>query len=362
MSLLRTSMRPDDLQLSVPVTSIPIAFTGLRTRLISILIASAFPAFAAGQELAPSIQVAGPPQAAVAPAPAKLAQGQAAPLATTVDALTVTAPKREAAELRAMVSRFVEAHGEPSRIDQLSRWAIPICPTTGGLSAPLNGFVTARVVQVAASVGVPVAKPRNRNVPCKTNVLIVFTATPQKLLDNVRRDHSQMLGFHYAAQTQRLATFDHPIQAWYLTGTGGLNDNPEPDTEFGYMPGGTAGSRLTAKLTNQFMGVLVVVDATQAVGRQIGPIADHVAMLALARGTHLAGCSELPSILDFMNPDCHVKTELTEMTVYDAAYLRGLYSINPEEYLAAQRGEIGSRMIRELTAHSDRPPLLSSKH
>jgi hypothetical protein len=49
----------------------------------------------------------------------------------------------------------------------------------------------------------------------------------------------------------------------------------------------------------------------------------------------------------------HAKTELTEMTAYDAARLRAFHSINPEEYLAAQRGEIGSRMIRELTAATD---------
>jgi hypothetical protein len=279
----------------------------------------------------------------------------AGPPTATVSDLTILAPKREAEQLPALVSKFVTAHGEPSRIDQLSRWAGPICPTTGGLRGPFNDYVTARVLQVAATVGVPAAKPRNRNVPCKTNLLIVFTTTPQKLLDNVRKDHAQMLGFHYAAQTARLATFDHPIQAWYMTGTGARGETPEPDTEFGRVPGGTAGSRLSVRLTSQFMGALVVVDATQAVGRHIGPIADQVAMLSLARAAHASGCSELPTILDFMNPDCPVKTAIEEMTVYDAAYLKGLYAINPEEYLSAQRSEIGSRMLRDLTAPAAKP-------
>jgi hypothetical protein len=275
---------------------------------------------------------------------------------TTVEGVTVTASRPDQAQLPAMVSRFVQAHGEPSRIDQLSRWSVPVCVKTGGLREPFNDYVSTRVAQVAATVGVPAAKPRNKNVPCKTNLLIIFTTTPQKLLDSVRKDHSQMLGFHYAAQTQRLATFDHPIQAWYMTGTGARGDTPEPDTEFGPMPGGTAGSRLTARLTSQFMGVLVVIDSSQIVGRQIGAVADHVAMLSLARAAHVVGCSELPSVLDFMNPDCQAKSELMEMSVYDVAYLKGLYSVNPEAYLSAQRSEIGSRMLHDLTAKPSATP------
>jgi hypothetical protein len=270
--------------------------------------------------------------------------------ATTVEPLTVTAPKRQAAQLPSLVSRFVQQHGAPSRIDQLSRWAVPLCPKTGGLTAPFNAFVSARVLQVAKTVGVPAAKPRNRDVACKTNLLIVFTTKPQTLLDNVRKSHPQMLGFHYAAQTQRLATFDQPIQAWYMTGAGGRESLPEPDTEFGRAPQGTAGSRLSAGLTNQFMGVLVVIDSNQILGRQIGALADQIAMLSLARATRATGCSELPTILDAMNPDCQSSAPLTEMTVYDVAYLKGLYSIDPEEFLAAQRSEIGSRMLRDLTA------------
>jgi hypothetical protein len=254
-----------------------------------------------------------------------------------------------------LVSRFVQDHGQASRIDQLSRWAVPLCPKTGGLSAAFDAYVSARVLQVATAVGVKAARPRNRNLPCKPNLLVVFTTTPQKLLDDVRRRHPQMLGFHYAAQAERVATFDRAIQAWYMTGTGARGDNPEPDTEFGRMPGGTAGSRLSVKLTSQFMGVLVVVDSNQALGRQIGGIADEIAMLALARAKRSPGCSPLPSVLDFMNPDCKASDPPAEMTVYDVAYLKGLYSVDPEEFLAAQKSEIGSHMMRELAVPAPRP-------
>jgi hypothetical protein len=232
----------------------------------------------------------------------------------------------------------------------LSRWAAPVCPQTGGLSAPFDAYVSARVKAVAASIGAPLEKHPNRNFPCKTNLLIVFTTTPQTLMDNVRKHHPQMLGFHYAAQAQRLATVSHPIQAWYMTGTAPEGGNVEVDDEFHRLPTGSAGSRLTSRISSQFVGVLVVIDASKIVGHQIGAIADSAAMLSLAHATQAKGCSELPTILDFLNPDCPASADPPGLTRYDVAYLKGLYSTNPEEYLAAQRSEIGSRILREVAA------------
>ncbi len=257
----------------------------------------------------------------------------------------------EQEKLPALVNRFVEAHSATSRINQLSRWAGPLCPVTGGLSPPFNAYVTARVKAVATSVGVPIENRANRNFPCKTNLLIVFTTSPQALMDDTRKRHSQMLGFHYAAQAQRLAAFEHPIQAWYMTGTKAEGDTVELDDEFHRLPAGDTHSRLSARLESQFMGVLVVVDANKIVGHQIGAIADDVAMLSLAHASLAKGCSDLPTILDFLNADCQEKTDPPGLTPYDLAYLRGLYSTNPQEYLAAQRSEIGSRILREVATH-----------
>jgi len=108
---------------------------------------------------------------------------------TTVEGLTVIAPKAEQEKLPVLVNRFVEAHSAASRIGQLSRWAAPLCPQTGGLTAPFDAYVSARVKAVAASVGAPVDRHPNRNFPCKPNLLIVFTTTPQTLMDNVRKRH-----------------------------------------------------------------------------------------------------------------------------------------------------------------------------
>lgn len=286
---------------------------------------------------------------ASAPAPASTPPASA-DAGATVEGLTVVAPKAEQEKLPTLVNRFVEAHSVPSRIGQLSRWGGPVCPQTGGLPPAFDAYVSQRVKLVAAAVGAPVEKHPTRNFPCKPNLLIVFTTKPQALMDDVRRRHPQMLGFHYAAQADRLARVERPFQAWYMTGTKIEDGQPEPDDEFHRTPGGTAGSRLSVRLESQIMAVLVVVDSNKIVGHQIGAISDDVAMLGLAKGGAPKGCSELPTIVDFLNPDCPTGPDPTELSAYDVAYLKGLYSTDPEQFAHAQQSEIGSRILRELKA------------
>jgi hypothetical protein len=116
------------------------------------------------------------------------------------------------------------------------------------------------------------------------------------------------------------------------------------------MPGGAAGSRLSDGLTSKFMAVLVVVDTAKVAGREIGAVADDVAILTLAHSLPGKTCSELPNIVDFLNPACSAGAEPTGLTPYDRAYLKALYSVEPTEFLAAQRSEIGTRILKELAA------------
>lgn len=248
-----------------------------------------------------------------------------------------------------MVSRFVESHGAPgpgSRAHQLSRWKIAVCPQTGGLSPQFNAFVSARVVEVASAV----AAPASKDPACDPNLLIIFTTQPQKLLDNIRKDHPQMLGFHYAAQVKRLATFTRPIQAWHLTATRDFQGGVHRDFEFQRPMSGQAGSRLTARISSEFVGALVVVDTTRIAGQRIGAVADQVAMLSLARPSPQATCTELPSILDALNDACQSSLGVDAITPYDTAYLRSLYSVDPEGNLDMQQSKMASRIAREVRA------------
>jgi hypothetical protein len=271
---------------------------------------------------------------------------------TTLEGLTVVAPSEpDAKRLPSIVFKFVQSHGAPGRIDQLTRWGSPPCPTTAGLPEDFNTFVSKRVVEVASQVGAPT----NKKPACKMNLLIIFTDQPQALLDKVRRQRPQLLGFHYAAQAKRLATINRPIQAWYVTGT--KSSRPSPNNDLGGlvklddpfepMAGGSPGSRLTSHVSSEFLAALVVVDTTKTAGQKIGAIADHVAVLSLTRPSQPRPCGELPSILDVMNPDCSSDRGVDAITPWDLAYLKALYRVDSEEYLPMQQGRIVGRMVRD---------------
>lgn len=283
----------------------------------------------------------------LAPAASAQPQPQAQP-PTSVEGLTVVAPKAEQERLPEMVDAFVARHSATGRYDLLSRWARAVCPQAAGLTAPLNAFVATQVRTVARRVDAPVEKHPRPGRPCVTNALVIFTTEPQALMDSVRARHPALLGFHYAAQAERLSRVTAPIQAWYVTGGQGPSGEVILDDPQGDSASGGAGSRLTAKLSSRILAVLVVVDANQIVGRPIGTIADAAAMRALARAPTSAGCEELPTILDVLKPDCPAAP--SALSAYDVAYLKALYDVNPETFAKAQESDIRDRVLREVRA------------
>ena len=79
-------------------------------------------------------------------------------------------------------ARFVVSHGAPSPIGQLARWADGVCPETTGVPADIAGYLNGRIRAVAAAVHAPVARER-----CTTNIEIIFTNTPQTVVDTIAR-------------------------------------------------------------------------------------------------------------------------------------------------------------------------------
>jgi hypothetical protein len=272
--------------------------------------------------------------------------GAQAPPPKTVEPLTVSPSlKMTPKEADALANRFVHALSEPSRIGQLSRWQMRPCAKTIGLPDEFNDFVTARIEALAAEIGAPAAPDCKAN-----NILVVFTTEPQKLLDFIARRRNELLGFHYAAQTRRLATFKGPVQAWYVTATVGANGDTYLDDAFAPMTGGSPGSRLTAEISSVFDAVLVVVDTGKVAGQPIGRIADDVALHALARSPAPTACRGLPTILDALRPDCPASAELEAATDADRAYLKGLYATNPRAF--QQQAGVAGAVSRQLQGKS----------
>src|SRR5215469_14106963 len=139
-----------------------------------------------------------------------------------------------------------------------------------------------------------------------------------------------------------------PIQAWYVTATSNeistMRDDPNstffstamgggsvalnPKTGRSFSGGGAVaqtgfpgGSRISTRDYSEFAYVTILVNSEKVAGHPIGPIADYIAMLALAEAKAPDNCSELASILDYLAPDCSEKPQ--SLTYADKAYLEG---------------------------------------
>jgi hypothetical protein len=263
-----------------------------------------------------------------------------------VPEVTVTAPKPPEPQQLAgkSVPNFVKNHGKAAILSgQLGRWVTEICPRTEGLAPAFNGFVSARVEAIAASVGAP----HQWAAQCRPNVAVYFTADPQAMLDEVAKHAPQLLGFHYPHQAKRLATVDRPIQAWYVTAIRGSTGQDIIDDIWGTLPPGRLGSRLTVGRSSLIVFALIVADARKLTNYSVGSISDYIALLTLSRPASLDGCGQLPSVIDLLSPVCGSESTATALTAGDTAYLRALYSLNMEQPLSLQRMDIQDKMMRE---------------
>ena len=285
----------------------------------------------------------------------------AAEPAVPVPEVTVIAPRPPTPEELAgeAVPNFIASHARPSTvIHQITRWHIGICPAAYGLSPAFNDFVTARLLAVAATVGAP----RDPATKCSHNVEIFFTTEPQKVLDDVVKRNTELLGFHYPHQTKALATVRRAIQGWYVTGTGDTGGwvidaalpyslkDPNNLMTAGTVPPARLGTRLYTGINSSIFNALIVVDANQVTGHTIGSISDFLAMMILSRVQSPDTCGALPSILDLMAENCG-REEPAQLTAGDIAFLRALYRMDLKEQLSLETYDIQNAMMREFKSH-----------
>lgn len=291
--------------------------------------------------------------------------------ATRPETVIVTAP-RTRQDVDTIVSQFVDQHAATNRkTGQYMRDDIgPVCPVTLGLPQSFDDFVTARVVQVAASVG---AKT-DATGTCKPNIEILFTDEPEAVVKSLSdRTRGAILGMHYVHETPRLLAVTHPIQGWYVTGTRVIDDSISPVSTVD--PDGTTrstsgrlprldnlyrvgpervslGTRIPGRRISSIVNVLIVADIRQVGGREVGSVADYISMLALSEPGSLDECNEMPSILDLMSSACGSRPKPDKLTDSDIAYLKGLYaadlgattnSVQKESIQNGMEDELGGR-------------------
>ena len=280
----------------------------------------------------------------------------AQPASPPIENVTVTAAHR-----REVLRAFVQGLAAPARISgKLVRWQDGVCPLTIGLKPQFTQFISQHVRDVAARAGAPV----NGRSSCKPNIEIVFTTTPQALMDNVRAGRPLLLGYHdNTRQAEALAKVTHPIQAWYTTATRDLRGKSVLDSallqgtgeQVGTVPGDMSGmmfssaavngSRLGDGKTSAFYHVIIVAEPGSLRDYEIGTLADYIAMLALTEPNMLDRCQSLPSILNLLVKGC---APVTALTGNDDAYLASLYRMGADQNLGVQRDQIAYGMQKSL--------------
>jgi hypothetical protein len=290
--------------------------------------------------------------------PAVAKQTEPAPVATaapasTVSGVTVTAEKPD--PLVDTTTEFVRQRLPASRNEQYARFRDPVCVKVLGLPPEFDAFVAKRIVEIAHQVGAPV----DASARCKPNVDVIFSTQPQAQLTDIAKHRDVLFGFYFQASAKRLATFDRPIQSWYLTrkvGTDGASaldvNNPNECVSSG-LPGsppcdiaaprvtGKPGSRMGNDMSSELVHSLIIADANKVAGEKIDAVADYVAVLALSRWQGLEHCSGLSTILNLVAQDCG-EDPPQSVTSGDLALLTGLYAVDPRESGSQQRASIAS--------------------
>jgi hypothetical protein len=274
------------------------------------------------------------------------------------------------------IHQFVEAHARPSTlIGQIGRWRVKVCPAVTGLQLAFAKFVTDRIENVAGNVGAPTATSAEG---CSANIEVIFTGEPQALVDHIAATRSRPLLGYYRKDLKEVTTFDHPVQAWYMTGTRsidaglpmvGLNsshadvstdgdmtslirtglmlDSAATDGSMGFGASGNPESRLAKGLRSEFIHVLIIVDSKQVAKYSLRSIADYIALLALTRIGSQDTCSGLSSVLTLFDADCGKPP--AEITGADIAYLKALYRADLDKNLALEQSDIHERMLRAIS-------------
>jgi len=283
--------------------------------------------------------------------------------ANTITGVTVTPEKKD--PLVDPANQFVRGHIPETRGGQLARFRDKVCVRVIGLPAAYDAFIARQVVKIAAQVHAPV----DRAPGCTPNVNVIFSPDPQAQLADIARRRDILFGFHWAAQTKAMATFDRPIQSWYLTravGTDGqdvleLNHGstfmdpggPGAPVSIGGSIKGRPGSRLGSDQSAELAHSLILADAGKVAHLPAGAVADYVAVLALSRWEGLARCNAIPTILNLFADDCADPPQAA--TESDLGLLSALYALDPREAGAQQRLTLAGRMRAELKKDAAAP-------
>ncbi|MEZ5957981.1 MAG: hypothetical protein R3C27_12305 [Hyphomonadaceae bacterium] len=257
--------------------------------------------------------------------------------------------------LQEMVRSFVgEVAAAPGAERQLARWDRTICPLVAGLPQHQMQYMADRIAQRAHQVGLQTQGPG-----CQANILIFVTPDASVLAEGIVEEYRTLVAFYSTngistlgrGPLEEFATSNAPVRWWHVNqNVSGDGQSVAGDSSGSLVMRTTqAPSRLRRMTRQDFLRVLIIVDARQANGVTFQALSDYLAMVALAQLDPEGETTGTPTILNLFEARDSGGVIPAAMTEWDEAYLDGLYNARrtaPTDLW--QRRDITERMVEHL--------------
>jgi hypothetical protein len=258
--------------------------------------------------------------------------------------------------LQEMVRSFVgEVAAAPNAERQMARWDRKICPLVAGLPQHQMQYMADRIAQRGHQIGLETEGPG-----CRANILIFVTPDASVLAEGIVDEYRTLVAFYSEngihtlgrGPLEEFTSTTAPVRWWHVNQTvSGDGQSLGGDTNGGRQTMRTTQppSRVRRSTRQDFLRVLIVVDARQANGVTFQALSDYLAMVSLAQLDPNGETTGVPTILSlFADRDAGLPIP-SAMTQWDEAYLDGLYNARrtaPSDLW--QRRDITERMVEQL--------------
>ena len=274
---------------------------------------------------------------------------------STLEEVVVTAFR----EQRAV--QFVDALTRPARggaVDgQMARWSEPLClhvmgdaPSTAvGGTLVSHSSLRLGVVNAVRSVGVPALETN-----CQPNAIIVISNSSDAFATTMVQRYRHRL---FDNQSEDIAAFqgtDAAARWWHGTRTGGA---ARPDIEAGSFAAASAAqgelpnSRLRLGTAQNIVRAMVVLDRERWDEIDLNAMFDYLAFVLLIDLPRVMDITGLSTVLNLAKEG----DASSGFTVWDRAFIRGVYRASPGQRLGQQRREVSAFMRDALANESTSP-------
>jgi hypothetical protein len=273
--------------------------------------------------------------------------------------------------------------------DQIPRWNTQLCVSVAGLDPAAAQAVIDHIARRAHEVGL-----RAEHAGCQPNIVIVFAEDSDTIARRIVETRRDLLGYLFSEETitagrealDEFANTPRPVRWWHVARRTMADGQPLSDSGASLNGPSTSNNAAAGSLPNavglpagahvgSFRGVdsvrsqatrvrsntrqdlnfvLIIVDSRRVAGVSPQAMSDYLAMTTLAPISPHADLSELDSVLNLFAQRREDASPAAEMTIWDSAYLQGLYTARPDAAsLRQHNADIARRMAEQIQSISN---------